>query len=219
MPDDAPETKTAAVKAYGAEVVTYDRFAMPQWQAGEQLQRERGLAFVNSHDDPLISAGAGTAVVELLDDAGPLDLLLAPVGGGGGLAGYATVIKARHPDAQVVAVEPSASGLLAASLEAGRRIDRPVPMTIADGMQLTRIGALPFDVLSGTVDAVVGVTDEEIVAAMRFLFERLKLVVEPSEAAAFAALLAGKVDAEHRRVGVILSGGNISPRRFGELVR
>lgn len=217
MPEDAPPGKTAAVRGYGAEVVTYDRSTMPQWQAGEQLQAERGLAFISSHDDPLISAGAGTAVVELLDDSGQVDLLLAPVGGGGGMAGYATALRARHPRARIVAVEPASSGLLAASLDAGVRVDRPVPRTIADGLQLTRLGALPFAVMNELVDEVVGVSEAEIVSAMTFLFERMKLVVEPSGAVALAAVLAGKVAAAGQRVGVVLSGGNTTPAALASL--
>lgn len=218
MPSDAPDSKVAAVRGYGAELVTYDRAAMPQWEAGERLQAERGLPFVSSHDDVRLSAGAGTAALELLHDAGELDVLLAPVGGGGGMAGYATVLHELQPAARVVAVEPASSGLLAASLAAGRRVDRPVPQTIADGLQLTRIGEVPFTVMSELVDEVVPVTDDEVVAAMAFLFERLKTVVEPSGAVALAAVLAGKVDAPGARVGVVLSGGNVSSRRFCDLV-
>lgn len=218
MPDDAPAAKEAAVRGYGADVVLYDRQSMPQWQAGELLQQERGLPFISSHDHPDISAGAGTAAIELLDDAGPLDVLVAPVGGGGGMAGYATVMRARCPDAEVIAVEPGTSGLLAASLAAGERVERSVPATIADGMALTRIGELPFAVLRERVDRVVGVTDDEIRQAMTFLFERLKLVVEPSGAAALAAVLSGAVAPAGRRIGVVVSGGNVGAAAFSALL-
>lgn len=218
MPEDAPPLKLAAVRGYGAEVVTYDRSSMPQWQAGEHLQQERGLPFVSSHDDPLISAGAGTAVLELLEEVGDLDVLLAPVGGGGGMAGYSSAMRARQPHARVVAVEPTVSGLLEATLAAGRRVDRPVPATIADGLMLTRIGAVPFEVMKETVDEVVQVTEAEITRAMRFLFERMKLVVEPSGAVAFAALLAGGLDVTRQKVGVVLSGGNVTPATLARLI-
>ena len=218
MPSDAPTIKRAAVEGYGAEIVTYDRWAMPQWQAGEQLQQERGLPFISSHDDPLISAGAGTAMLELLDDAGPVDVLVSPVGGGGGLAGYATVLRSRHPAARILAVEPTASGLLAASLAAGQRIERPVPRTIADGLQLTRIGELPLRVLKDMVDEVVGVTDEQIVRAMQFGFERMKVVLEPSGAAALAAVLTRGSLVAGQRVAVVLSGGNIGVEAFSAIL-
>ena len=218
MPTDAPEVKRAAVEAYGAEIVTYDRWAMPQWQAGEQIQHERGLPFISSHDDPLISAGAGTAMVELLGDAGPVDVLVAAVGGGGGLAGYATVLREHHSAARIVAAEPAGRGLLAESLAAGERLERPVPATIADGLQLTRIGALPLRILRSTVDHVVGVTDEQIIDAMRFAFHRMKVVLEPSGATALAAVLTGSVAAPGQRVAVILTGGNVGAATFCQLL-
>lgn len=218
MPEDAPPAKLAAVRGYGAEVLSYDRQAMPQWQAGEQLAAERGLPFISSHDDPLISAGAGTAVTELLEDAGAVDMLIGPVGGGGGMAGYATALRAQHPDTELIAAEPASSGLLAASLAAQARLERPVPATIADGLQLTRLGALPFTVLTATVDRVVAVSEEQILFAMVFAFERLKLVLEPSGAISLAALLFGNLDTAGRRIGLVLSGGNIATSTFAALL-
>ena len=218
MPEDAPPAKLEATAGYGAEVVSYDRFSMPQRQAGERLQAERGLTFISSHDDPMIAAGAGTAALELIEDTGPVDVLLAPVGGGGGISGYATVVHALCPSATVVAVEPSASRLLSSSIRAGERVAIDVPHTIADGQQLTELGAWTFEVMRLRVHEVVAVDDSAIVDAMRFLFDHLKLVTEPSGAIAVAALLSGQVALDGRSAGVVVTGGNVGARRFAELV-
>jgi threo-3-hydroxy-L-aspartate ammonia-lyase len=218
MPSDAPATKVEATRGYGAEVVLFDRATTSQYEAGEQLRQERGLPFISSHDDPRIAAGAGTAALELLADAGPIDVLVAPIGGGGGIAGYATVVKSLAPDAVVIGAEPAESQLAARSLAAGRRVRVEQFDTIADGQRLPILGEFTFEVIRDRVDAAVPVTDAEIVEAMRVLFERLKLVAEPSGAIALAAVLAGKVDVGGKRVGVIVSGGNIGVDRFRKLV-
>ena len=218
MPDDAPAAKIDATRGYRAEVVTYDRFSMPQAEAGRRFAAEREMTFVSSHDDPVISAGAGTAALELLEDAGAVDVLVAPVGGGGGMAGYATVAKALDPAVRIVGAEPAAGGVNKRSLEAGRRLEIDVPRTIADGQQLTTPGAFPFEVMRRFVDGIVLIADDEIVRAMAFLFDRLKIVTEPSGAIATAAVLSGKIDIRDARVGVIVSGGNIGIDRFGALV-
>ncbi len=201
MPEDAPAAKLAAVEGYGAEIATYDRYSKPQVQAGREFAERRQMTFVPAYDDPRIAAGAGTAALELLEDAGELDLLLAPVGGGGLMAGCATVIKALYPGARVIGVE--ASGVVKRSLEAGERIQIPVPRHIADGQMLTQPGEWTFEVMRELVDDVVLFTDDEILAAMAFLFDRLKLVTEPSGAIATAALLAGHVEPAGARVGVL----------------
>jgi threonine dehydratase len=218
MPHDAPKLKLAAARGYGAEVRIYDRDSLPQYLAGERVAEETGLTFVSSHDHPAIVGGAGTAALELFEDAGPLDLLFAPVGGGGGLAGYALVAKSQEPAPRVVGVEPSASGLAAASMAAGELVERPVPATIADGQRLTVLGDLNFAIMRDHVDEIVGVTEDEIVGAMRFAFERLKVVLEPSGACSLAAVLAKKIDVANQRVGVVLSGGNIGTDRFISLL-
>jgi threo-3-hydroxy-L-aspartate ammonia-lyase len=218
MPEDAPPAKLAAVEGYGAEVTTYDRYSKPQVQAGREFAEAKRMTFVTAYDDPRIAAGAGTATLELLEDAGELDLLLVPVGGGGGIAGAATVIKALHPHARVIGVE--ASGVIKRSLEAGERIQIPVPRHIADGQMLTQPGEWTFTVMQRLVDDVVICTDDEILDAMAFLFDRLKLVTEPSGAIATAALLAGHVRPEAgARVGAIVSGGNVGLARFLDLMR
>jgi threonine dehydratase len=217
MPSDAPPEKADATRGYGAEVVFYDRYREDREALGKKIAMERGLVLVPPYDDPMVMAGQGTATLELLEDTGPLDLLVVPVSGGGLIAGSATAAKSLHPDMRVIGVEPEAGDDTKRSLEAGRRIQIPVPRTIADGLQVSMPGELTFEVNRRMVDRVVTVSDEEIVRAMVFLFERVKVVVEPSGAVGVAALLCGAVDAKGLRAGVILSGGNVSALRFGEL--
>jgi threonine dehydratase len=218
MPEDAPRAKLEATRGYGAEIVTYDRWRESREELGERLAAERGLALVKPYDDPLVMAGQGTVALELLEQAPELDLLLVPVSGGGLIAGCATAAKALRPGIGVVGVEPEAGDDTARSLAAGRRIRIEVPHTIADGLQATEPGELTFEVNRRLVDQIVTVGDEEIVEAMVFLFDRLKLVAEPSGAVGLAALLGAKVDARGRSVGVVLSGGNVGAGRFAELV-
>jgi threonine dehydratase len=218
MPRDAPPSKRAATEAYGAEVVGFDRYADDREALMAQLADDRGLRIVHPYDDPLVMAGAGTTALELLADAGELDMLLVPVGGGGLIAGCATVVKALAPATRVVGVEPQASDDVARSKAAGRRERVTVGATIADGQQLPTPGELTWPVIDALVDEIVTVSDEQIVAAMVLLFERLKVVAEPSGASALAALLAGAVGGAGRRVGVVLSGGNVDAARFAALV-
>jgi threonine dehydratase len=219
MPADAPTIKLAATSDYGAEIVTYDRYAQDREQIASAIAGDRGLTLVRPFDDPLVIAGQGTAALELVQSAGELDLLLAPVGGGGLIAGCATVLKALCPAARVVGVEPEAGDDHRRSLAAGRRVAIEVPRTIADALQATTPGELTFEINRLLLDQVVAVSDAELVEAMRFGFERLKLVLEPGGAAGLAALLAGKVEAgPQSRVGVILSGANIDPGRLCELL-
>jgi threo-3-hydroxy-L-aspartate ammonia-lyase len=219
MPQDAPPSKRAATESYGAEVIAFDRYGDDREQLQAQLAAERGLHVVHPYDDPLVMAGAGTSALELLEDAGDLDVLVVPVGGGGLIAGCATVVTARAPRTRVVGVEPSASDDVARSKRNGRRERVSVGPTIADGQQLATPGARTWPIIDALVDDVVTVSDAQIVAAMAFLFERLKVVAEPSGASALAALLAGAVPARGRRIGVLLSGANIDAARFAELVR
>ena len=172
---------------------------------------------MHPYDDERIMAGQGTATLELIEDGGALDLLLVPVGGGGLISGAATAAAALCPDCRVVGVEPESGDDTARSLAAGERVVVPVGRTIADGQQLDTPGERTFAVIRERVAAVVTVSDAEIVAAMRFAFERLKLVLEPSGASALAALLHGKVECGGLRTGVILSGGNVDVTRFREL--
>ena len=218
MPEDASAVKAEATRGYGAEVVRYDRYSDDRDTIGVTLADERGLVVVHPYDDPLIMAGQGTAALELVEDAGPLDMLVAPVSGGGLIAGCATAATALSPGIRVVGVEPAAGDDTKRSLEAGRRIQIDVPRTIADGLQVNVPGELTFEVNRRLLDGIVTVSDDQLVEAMVFLFERLKLVVEPSGAAGVAAVLAGELDVRGQRVGVILSGGNVSASRFAGLV-
>ena len=218
MPEDAPPSKAAATEGYGARIVRFDRYSADREALMAEWAEREGLAIVHPYDDERIMAGQGTAALELIEDGGPLDLLLVPVGGGGLIAGSATSATALCPACEVVGVEPAVGDDTRRSLVAGERVRVPVGRTIADGQQLDIPGERTFPVIKERVRAVVTVTDAEIVAAMRFAFERLRLVLEPSGASALAALLHGKVDAGGRRTGVVLSGGNVDVARFRDLV-
>ena len=218
MPADAPAAKVEATRGYGAEIVTYDRWTEDRERIGERLAAEGGLALVKPYDDLLVMAGQGTAALELLEQAPGLDVLVTPVGGGGLIAGCATVAKALLPDVHVAGVEPEAGDDHVRSLAAGERVRIEVPRTIADGLGSVEPGELTFEVNRRLVDEVVTVSDAEIVDAMAFLFDRMKLVVEPSGAVGIAALMTGKLDARGREVGVVISGGNVGAARFAELV-
>jgi threonine dehydratase len=215
MPEDAPQSKLEATRGYGAEVVLYDRYTGDREAIADELAAERGAELVRPYDDPLIMAGAGTAALELLEDAGVVETLVVPVGGGGLIAGSATIAKELGVK-RVVGVEPEAGDDWKQSFAAGEIIAIDVPRTIADGLQTHAPGALTWEVASRLVDEIVTVTDQQMVEAMRFAFERLKIVVEPSGAVGIAAVLNGLVSGE--RVGVIISGGNVGSARFAELI-
>jgi threonine dehydratase len=215
MPEDAPPSKLDATRGYGAEVVLYDRYTGDREAIADELAAERGAELVRPYDDPLIMAGAGTAALELLEDAGAVETLVVPVGGGGLIAGSATIAKDLGVK-RVVGVEPEAGDDWKQSFAAGEIIAIDVPRTIADGLQTHAPGDLTWEVASRLVDEIVTVTDQQMVEAMRFAFERLKLVVEPSGAVGIAAVLNGLVSGD--RVGVIISGGNVGAARFAELI-
>jgi threo-3-hydroxy-L-aspartate ammonia-lyase len=219
MPLDAPAAKVAATRGYGAEIVTYDRYTEDRETVARSVQTERGLTLVPPFDDLAIMAGQGTAALELTQDVGDLDVIVVPVGGGGLVAGTATVAKADAArPIRVVGVEPEAGDDAKRSLESGERVTIAVPETIADGQQTTSPGALTFAVMQQDVDDIVLVSDDELLDAMAFCFDRMKLVTEPSGVCGIAALLNGRiVDVAGRRVGVILSGGNVGLARFVEL--
>lgn len=220
MPEDSPRSKLDATADYGAEIVTYDRYTEDREAIGGRIAEERGLAIVPPYEHPHVIAGQGTAALELLEETGELDALLVPVGGGGLMAGSATAATGLQPGIRMIGVEPEAGDDTKRSLEAGHRVTLDsVPRTIADGQGAVTPGELTFSVNQRLVESVALVTDEEIRAAMRLAFERLKIVIEPSGATGLAALLAGHVDPLPRRVGVIVSGGNIGLERFMELMR
>jgi threo-3-hydroxy-L-aspartate ammonia-lyase len=216
MPKDAPAAKLEATRGYGAEIVPYDRWTEDREAIVARIAEERGLALVKPYDDPLVMAGQGTTALELLDEVSDLDLLVVPIGGGGLIAGCATVAKALRPNMRVVGVEPEAANDTQQSLAAGERVHIDLPHTIADGLQSPAPGELTFEVNRQRVDDVVTVSEEEIVDAMAFLFDRMKLVTEPSGAVGVAALLTGRVRGD--RIGVVISGGNVGAARFVELL-
>jgi len=217
MPEDAPASKRKATLGYGAEVIPFDRYGDDREALATQLAQERGATLVHAYDDPFIISGAGTAGLELIEDAGELDAVVVCTGGGGLLAGCCTAVKQRSPDTRMFAVEPEASDDWQVSLRSGRRVTVEVGATIADGQQLPTPGALTFAIAAPLLEDAVTVTDEDVLSTMRFLFERLKLVVEPSGATALAALMSGKLDLRGQRVGVTISGGNIDTARFASL--
>lgn len=218
MPTDAPAAKIAATQGYGAEIIFYERATMNRAEIATAIARERGATLVPPYDDPDVIAGQGTAALELLQDVGSLDALLVPVGGGGLLSGSALAATALAAQIAIYGVEPAAGDDFARSFAAKHRIEIAVPATIADGQQTTSPGELTFPIVMRLCAGFFTVNDDEIRDAMCFAFERLKLVVEPSGASALAALLSGKGEFAGRRVGVIVSGGNVDAGRYGILI-
>jgi threo-3-hydroxy-L-aspartate ammonia-lyase len=218
MPADAPEAKLAATRGYGAEVILYERERMNRSELAASIASERGATLVPPYDDPAIIAGQGTVALELVEDAGPLDALLVCLGGGGLMAGSCLSATALSPGVRIYGVEPEAGDDWVRSWAAERIVSIPVPKTIADGQQTQAPGELTWPIVRGLAAGIVTVTDDEIRATMRFAFERLKLVLEPSGASALAALLFEKVDVRGNRVGITLSGGNVDPKTFADIL-
>ncbi len=216
MPEDAPRSKMEATRAHGARIVTYNRFTANREQIARDILEAGGGTLVPPFDHPLIMAGQGTAGLELLEETGPLDALIAPVGGGGLLSGCATIAKNMYPAIRVFGAEPEGANDTFLSLRAGERVTVPHPETIADGLRAPRPGELTFPVLKRLVENVILVSDAEIRAAVKFLLLRMKILVEPSGAVAAAAVLFGKLPQDIGAAGVILSGGNVD---FEELAR
>ena len=216
MPRDATPAKLNATKGYGAKVVLVD--AAERAEAAEDLVRREGRALVHPSNDPAVIAGQGTAAVELVDEAGELDLILAPVGGGGLFSGTAVAAKHLRPDCTVIGAEPAKADDAYRSLQTGEIQPSHHPDTIADGLR-TQLGSNTFPLIQQLTDGIVLVEEGEIVDAMRWVWERMKLVIEPSSAVPVAALLHGKVEAAGARVGIILSGGNVALDSFFELLR
>ncbi|HEV3090948.1 MAG TPA: threo-3-hydroxy-L-aspartate ammonia-lyase [Candidatus Cybelea sp.] len=219
MPTDAPAAKLEATLGYGAEVVPYERETSHRDEIALGIARERNATLVPPFDDERIVAGAGTAALELLEDAGPLDVVVTPVGGGGLLSGTAIAAHEVDPAIAVYGVEPEAGDDFAQSLRAGRPVKIPVPKTIADGLQTTSPGEVTFPIVREHASGIVTVSDAELCAAMRVAFERMKLVIEPSGAAPLAALLHDRIPGvAGKRVGIVVSGGNIDAARYGSLL-
>lgn len=209
MPDDAPKAKVAATRAYGAEIVFYDRLKQDREGVAIEIAEREGRVMVPPYDDFLILAGQGTCGLEFLEEVPDLDCLLAPCSGGGLFAGVSTAAKALNPRIRCFAVEPDTADDTRQSFLKGERVSIPPPPTIADGLRVQSPGKLTFPVLQKTAEDVLTVSDDEIVETIKFFLFRMKLLVEPSGAAAAAAVLTGKLPGDVRRVGVVLSGGNI----------
>jgi len=219
MPKDAPLLKVQATRGYGAEIVVYDRHTEDREAIARRIASETGRVVVPPFDDEAIMAGQGTAALEFLQDVPSLDALVAPVGGGGLMAGCGTVARTLFPGMQIIGVEPETANDTWLSIQKGERVSIPPPPTIADGVRLTTPGELTFPILQQTLSDVALVTDDEIRAALRYLVLRAHVVVEPTGAVAAAAVLSGKVPLERgARVGVILSGGNIDPPLLSEIL-
>jgi threonine dehydratase len=211
MPADAPKVKLDATRGYGAEVVTFGK-GEDREQLSERLARERDLVLIPPFDHPHIVAGQGTAAKELIEDAGPLDALLVPCGGAGLLSGCAVAARHLLPECRVIGVEPAAGDDATRSFKQKTLVKIEVPNTIADGARTTSLGQVTFPLVMRYVSDMLTVTDEELLRAMFFLWERMKIVVEPTGALAACALLEKKTDLKRLRVGVILSGGNVDLR-------
>jgi threo-3-hydroxy-L-aspartate ammonia-lyase len=218
MPHDAPAAKVAATRGYGGQIVAYDRYTEDREQIGRTLARERGLTLIPPYDHADVIAGQGTAAKELLDEVGPLDALFVCLGGGGLLAGSALATRALSPLCKLYGVEPEAGNDGQQSFRSGAIVHIETPQTIADGAQTQHLGQLTFPIIRRDVDDVLTASDTQLVDAMRFFAERMKMVVEPTGCLGFAAARTMKDALRGQRVGVLISGGNVDLARFAALL-
>jgi threonine dehydratase len=218
VPEDAPKMKVAATREYGADIRFFDRHKDDRDAFGREIAEREGLVMVPAYDDYLIMAGQGTCGLEFLEEVPNLDCILTPCSGGGLFAGVSTAAKSIKPAIRCFAVEPETANDTQQSFHKGGRVKIPPPPTIADGLRVQTPGVLTFPITCANTEDVLTVTDEEIIAAMRFMLFRMKLLVEPSGAAAAAAVFARKLAKDLNRVGVVLSGGNIDPDALGGLL-
>jgi threonine dehydratase len=215
MPADAPSAKLAATRGYGAEVVTYDRYTQDRHAISSQIATDRGMTLVAPFDHPDVISGQGTAAKELIEDVGPLDVLMVCLGGGGLLSGSALAAKALAPDCRVYGVEPEAGNDGQQSLRRGEIVHIDPPRTIADGAQTQHLGELTFEIIRRDATDIITASDEQLIEAMRFYAERMKMVVEPTGALSLAGAWHGGLDLRGARVGVIISGGNVDLGLYG----
>jgi threonine dehydratase len=218
MPSDAPAAKLAATRGYGAEVVLYDRFTEDREAISRKLAAERGLTLVAPYNHPHVMAGQGTAVRELLEEVPDLDVLFVPLGGGGLLSGSLLSATALAPGCKVYGVEPEAGNDFQQSLRKGEIVKIETPKTIADGAQTQAAGDLTFAVVREHVADILTATDAQIVDALRFYAERMKIVVEPTGALSLAAARNAGIDIKGKKVGIFISGGNVDIAKYGELL-
>jgi threonine dehydratase len=215
MPADAPALKLAATRGYGAEVITYDRMKEDREALARRISEERGMTMIPPYNHPDVIAGQGTAAKELIEDAGQLDYLFVCLGGGGLTSGCALAAHELSPGCKVIGVEPEAGNDVQQSFRKGEIVKIPVPKTIADGAQTQAPGDLTFAIIRALVADVLTVSDAQLIEAMRFFVARMKIVVEPTGCLAAAAVFNGLTDLKGKRVGVILSGGNVDPAALG----
>jgi len=218
MPHDAPPSKIAATRGYGAEVVLYDRYTQDREQIGRDLAQQRGLTLIPPYDHADVIAGQGTAAKELFEEVGPLDTLFVCLGGGGLLSGSALSTRALSPATKLYGVEPEAGNDGQQSFRSGSIVHIDTPKTIADGAQTQHLGNLTFPIIRRDVDDIVTVSDAQLRAEMRFFAARMKLVVEPTGCLGLAAARAMKEQLQGQRVGIIISGGNVDVARYAELL-
>jgi threonine dehydratase len=218
MPTDAPAIKMAATKGYGAEVLVYDRYLVNREEFGREIAAKRGLAVIPPFDHPDVIAGQGTAVKELIEETGPLDMLLVCMGGGGLLSGSLLSAAALSPGCIVYGVEPEAGNDGQQSFRSGAIVTIPVPRTLADGAQTTAMSDLTFSITKRLATDVLTASDAELVACLRFFAERMKMVVEPTGCLAAAAAFSGAAPVAGKRVGVIISGGNVDMTAFAKFI-
>jgi len=218
MPEDAPAAKVVATRGYGATVVTYDRYTEDREQIGRALAERNGLTLIPPYDHADVIAGQGTAAKELFDEVGPLDAFFVCLGGGGLLSGSALATRALSPGCLLYGVEPEAGNDGQQSFRTGQIVHIDTPRTIADGAQTQHLGQLTFPIIQRDVDDILTVSDDELVACMRFFAERMKIVVEPTGCLGFAAARKMKDSLRGKRIGVLVSGGNIDLARFASLI-
>lgn len=218
MPEDAPASKMAATREYGAQVVTYNRYTEDREAISQRIAQERGMTLVGPSEHPHVIAGQGTAALELFEEVPRLDYLFVGVGGGGLMAGSLLAAQARAPQCQVVGVEPEAANDAQQSLRSGHIVRIATPRTIADGAQAQSLGPLVFDIVRRQGHDITTTSDLHLMQAMRFFAERMKIVVEPTGALAFAGAQHGGVDIRGKRVGIVISGGNVDLSRFASLL-
>jgi threo-3-hydroxy-L-aspartate ammonia-lyase len=218
MPSDAPKIKSDATRGYGAEIIFYDRYAGNREAIGRRISEERNLTLIPPYDHPHVMAGQGTLAKELIEEAGELDVLVAPLGGGGLLSGCTIAAKALSPNCRIVGVEPEAGNDGQQSFRSGRIVRIDPPKTIADGAQTQHLGEYTFPIIHRLVEDVVTVADDELVDAMKFFAHTMKIIVEPTGCLAAAAVFGKKIDVSGKRVGIVVSGGNVDLLRFASLV-
>ncbi|KGB89830.1 threo-3-hydroxy-L-aspartate ammonia-lyase [Burkholderia multivorans] len=218
MPQDAPAAKIAATRGYGGTVVTYDRYTEDREQIGRELAERDGLTLIPPYDHPDVIAGQGTAAMELFDEVGPLDAVFTPLGGGGLLSGTALATRTLSPNARLYGVEPEAGNDGQQSFRSGAIVHIDTPRTIADGAQTQHLGNITFPIIRRDVDDILTATDDELVDCMRLFASRMKIVVEPTGCLSFAGARRMKDELKGKRVGIVISGGNVDLDAFSALL-